>query len=46
MGMDKFILFLLIGIVGWWIGNMVGHVGYERVFDIEPGIVPSTRIQP
>ena len=34
--MDKIILFSLIGLVGWWIGNMVGHVGYEQVFDSEP----------
>ena len=35
--MDKIILFSLIGLV-WvrWIGNMVGHVGYEQVSDSEP----------
>ena len=34
--MDKIILFLLIGLVGWWIGNTVGQVGYERLFETEP----------
>ena len=34
--MDKIILFLLIGIFGWWIGNMTGQVAYEPVFETDP----------
>jgi len=34
--MDKMILFLLIGLVGWWIGNTLGQGGYERLFEAEP----------
>jgi len=34
--MDKIIVFLLIGLVGWWLGNMAGLVGYEQLYDIEP----------
>ena len=34
--MDKIILFLLIGLVGWWLGNMLGQGGYERLFENEP----------
>ena len=34
--MDKVILFLLIGLVGWWIGNMTGLVGYEQIYETEP----------
>ena len=34
--MDKIILFLLIGLVGWWLGNMLGQGGYERLFETEP----------
>ena len=34
--MDRIILFALIGLVGWWIGNVVEHFGYEQVFDNEP----------
>jgi len=34
--MDKITLFLLIGLVGWWLGNMLGQGGYERLFETEP----------
>lgn len=34
--MDKVILFLLIGVVGWWLGNSAGFVGYEQLYDPEP----------
>ena len=34
--MDKIILFLLIGLFGWWIGIMVGQVNYEHLFETEP----------
>jgi uncharacterized membrane protein YeaQ/YmgE (transglycosylase-associated protein family) len=34
--MDKIILFLLIGLLGWWIGNMAAQVGYEQLFETEP----------
>jgi hypothetical protein len=34
--MDKIILFLLIGLVGWWIGNTLGQGAYERLFETEP----------
>ncbi|MGH7872718.1 MAG: hypothetical protein ACREQO_10940 [Candidatus Binatia bacterium] len=34
--MDKIILCLVIGLVGCWIGNMTGQVGYAQVFDAEP----------
>ncbi len=34
--MDKIILFLLVGMVGWWIGSLAGQVGYERLFETEP----------
>jgi len=34
--MDKIIAFLLIGFVGWSIGNMIGQGGYERLFETEP----------
>ena len=37
--MDKIILFLLIGLFGWWIGNMAGQVGYERLFETEPSVL-------
>lgn len=33
--MDKVILFLLIGVVGWWLGNTAGPVGYE-LLETEP----------
>ena len=29
--MEKIILLLLIGIFGWWIGNMTGQVAYEPI---------------
>jgi uncharacterized membrane protein YeaQ/YmgE (transglycosylase-associated protein family) len=34
--MDKIILFLLIGLVGCWLGNMAGLFGYEQVYETEP----------
>ena len=34
--MDKIIFFLLIGLLGWWIGSMSGQVGYEQLFETEP----------
>ena len=34
--MDKVILFLLIGLFGWWIGNTAGQVGYEQLFETGP----------
>jgi hypothetical protein len=34
--MDKVILFLLIGVVGWWLGNTAGPVGYEPLLETEP----------
>jgi len=34
--MDKIFLFLLIGLAGWWLGNMAGLVGYERFYETEP----------
>ena len=34
--MDKIILLLLVGLVGWWIGNLVGQVGQEQLFDSDP----------
>jgi hypothetical protein len=34
--MDKIILFLLIGLFGWWIGNMAAQVGYEQLFETDP----------
>jgi len=34
--MDKIFLFLLIGLVGWWIVNMLGQGGYEQLFEAEP----------
>jgi hypothetical protein len=34
--MDKIILLVLIGFVGWWIGNTLGQGGYERIFETEP----------
>lgn len=34
--MDKIIVFLLIGLGGWWIGSMLGQGGYEQLFETEP----------
>jgi uncharacterized membrane protein len=34
--MDKIIVFLLIGLVGWWIGNLVGQVAQQQLFDADP----------
>jgi len=34
--MDKIILVLLIGLVAWGIGNVLGQGGYERLLDGEP----------
>lgn len=34
--MDKIILFLLIGLFGWWIGNTVAQVNYEQLIETEP----------
>jgi len=35
MVMDKIILFLLIGLVGWWIGNMAGQDQYAQILGAE-----------
>ena len=47
--MDKIFLLMLIGLVGWWIGNMLVQGGHEPLFGAEPrvldmifGIVGST----
>ncbi len=34
--MGKVILFLLIGMTGWWIGNLMGSVGHEQLFEPDP----------
>jgi hypothetical protein len=34
--MNKIILFLLIGLVGWWIGNLMGQGGYQQLLETEP----------
>jgi hypothetical protein len=31
MVMDKIILFLSIGLIGWWIGNLAGQDQYAQV---------------
>jgi hypothetical protein len=36
LAMNKIILFLLIGLAGWWIGNLVGQVGHEQLFETDP----------
>jgi hypothetical protein len=33
--MDKISLFLLIGFVGWWIGNMAGQDQYAQILGAE-----------
>jgi len=33
--MDKIILFLLIALVGWWIGNMAGQDQYAQILGAE-----------
>jgi hypothetical protein len=35
--MEKIILFLMIGLVGSWMGTIAEQVGYERFFESEPG---------
>jgi hypothetical protein len=31
MAMDKIILFLSIGLIGWWIGNLAGPNQYAQI---------------
>jgi hypothetical protein len=37
--MDKISLFLLIGLVGWWIGNMAGQDQYAQILGTEASAV-------
>ena len=39
MAMDKIILFLSIGLIGWWIGNLAGPDQYAQILGADASAV-------
>ena len=39
MVMDKIILFLSIGLIGWWIGNLPGQDQYAQVLGADASVL-------
>jgi hypothetical protein len=37
--MDKIILFLSIGLIGWWIGNLAGPNQYAQVLGADASVL-------
>ncbi|MGZ8496227.1 MAG: hypothetical protein ACXWWP_10045 [Candidatus Binatia bacterium] len=41
--MDKIILFLSIGLIGWWIGNLAGQDQYAQVLGAAASVLEMIR---
>ena len=37
--MDKIILFLSIGLIGWWVGNLAGQDQYAQVLGADASVL-------